>query len=96
MPRQGNKFTAVIEVIADSALAYDLTCDVQTKNAEAADSAVSATPIGTVTITGPGATVAEATASGCLEVVRYKFTATGTGGVRWIHFRSNPPIWQPN
>lgn len=94
MPRQGDGFTAVVEVIADSGAAYTLKCDVETKNNESADSAVSGT-IGSVTITGPGAAVGEATALHCLELVRYKYTATGTA-LEWVHFRANPPIWQPN
>ncbi len=95
MPRQGDDFTAVFEVITDSGGDYTLTCDVETKNAEDSDSAVSGN-IGTVTITGPGAQVKEVGALGALELVRYKFTATGTSAIQWIHFRSNPPIWQPN
>jgi hypothetical protein len=28
--------------------------------------------------------------------VRYKFYIRGTTSEQWIHFRMNPPIWQPN
>lgn len=95
MPRQGNDLTAVIEVITDSGHTYSLVCSIETKNNEDADSAVSGN-IGTVTITGPGATVAEMSGSDALELVRFKFVASVETTQAWIHFHSNPPIWQPN
>jgi hypothetical protein len=34
--------------------------------------------------------------TGCKELVRYKFTLQGSSAVRWVHFRTNAPIWLPN
>lgn len=94
-PRQGNAFTAVIEFLRRSG-DLTMTCQVQTKNNEERD--VDADPLGsafTVTTSTP-ATVTKADRSGARELVRYEFSITGNSGVRWVHFRSNPPIWQPN
>lgn len=89
MPRQGDKLTAVIEVIRASSATYSLTVYVQTKNAEDSDAALSV--IGTDTGTG----LFEVSGSGALELVRFLFKLSDTS-LGWIHFRSNPPIWQPN
>lgn len=91
MPRQGNDMTAVTEVIKTSGV-LTLTCAVETKNAEDADSAAS--NLGSVDATTAG-TVTKSVI-GCKELVRYRFEATGTSQVEWVHFRSNSPIWQPN
>jgi hypothetical protein len=93
MPRQGNTFLAVVQVMKQSASGWSVVCDIETKNAEDPDSAVGS-PIGTVTITTP--TTGRATATGCLELVRTKYSVTGSGGDRWLHLRANPPIWLPN
>jgi hypothetical protein len=83
----------LFEVLKSSG-AFDLLCEIQTKNAEDADNAVGAS-LGSVTISS--ATTGEASVtSGCLELVRYKFTATAETSLQWVHFRSNPPMWQPN
>lgn len=96
-PRQGNACTVVIEVMLASGALTTFTCQVETKNNEDADSGLSnvgsAFAISTSTSTGSTTTAAR---SGFKELVRYKFTATGSGATRWIHFRSNAPIWQPN
>ena len=91
-PRQGNALTLVLEVMKASG-AFDFAFDVQTKNQEDADSALTA--LGS----GSSATAGTATllVTGCLELVRYKFVLRGTGGSAvWVHFRSNAPQWQPN
>ena len=94
-PRQGNAFRAVIEVLRSSSDANTaLSCVVQTKNNEDSDAAP--TTLATITVTISQSTVTTQIVEGCLELVRYKFTATGTSSVRWIHFRSDPPMWLPN
>jgi len=93
MPRQGNVFIAVLEVIKQSASGWSVTCDIETKNAEDPDSAVGS-PIGTISMTSTG--TQRATATGCLELVRMKFSVSGSGADRWLHLRANPPIWLPN
>ncbi len=92
MPRQGDAFTAVLEILRDSGGAYSVQCDVETKNMEAPDS--SASTLGTVTGTAVGTTTGLVT--GCLELVRYKFRTTATSSNQWVHFRTDAPIWQPN
>lgn len=91
-PRQADAFTAVLEVLKTSGGAFTLSWEVQTKNQEQADS--SASVLATASVTGGGTKTS--LVSGCLELVRYKFTATGTSAEQWIHFRSNAPQWQPN
>ena len=95
MPRQGDAFTQVVEFMRSSG-ALSMTCLVQTKNNE--DSDASATNLGAafaVSTASPG-DVTTANRSGALELVRCELTVTGTSATRWVHFRSNPPIWQPN
>ena len=95
VPRQGNDMTANIEVI-EAMTPFNLTYIIETKNAEDADS--SAAPL-----TGTGSLTATGTdslsVSGAKELVRIKFALAGDSVGRsdtWIHFRSNPFIWQPN
>ena len=94
MPRQGNSLSAVLEVI-DHMPPFSLKCEVQTKNNEDSDASASLLT-GNVTRTSNG--TSNFTTSGCEELVRFKFTATGDGETTdtWVHFRTNPPIWQPN
>lgn len=95
MPRQGNNFTAVVEVIAVGG-SYTLTCALQTKNSEDSDASPSAIGSGDTSASAP-TTLTVSNTGGALELVRYKFTAaSGTTSATWIHFRSNAPIWQPN
>jgi hypothetical protein len=72
--------------------------DVQTKNNEDADNAASVgTPLGTITFTNvTSPETKKVTCSACLELVRYRYTLSAESGLEWIHFRANPPIWQPN
>lgn len=94
MPRQGDAFTVVIEVLRTSGT-LTFSCQVQTKNAEDADSAASS--LGSaISVTTTAGAVTKANRTGALELVRYALTITGSSALRWIHFRSNPPIWQPN
>jgi hypothetical protein len=98
LPRQGDKFTAVVEVIKTSNIGGGPTLQVayETKNQEDADNAVVGT-IGSVlltTITAP--TTASFACSGCKELVRCVYEVSAGGNEEWIHLRSNPPIWQPN
>lgn len=93
-PRQGDAFTQVIEFLRSSG-AMTMTCQVETKNNE--DSDAGAANLGaSFSVTTTTATVTTANRSGAKELVRCKVTVTGTSATRWVHFRSNPPIWQPN
>ena len=94
MPRQGDKCSVVLQVLkASAASGWSLKCEIETKNAEDSDS--SPTSIGDVTLSAVGTSNSLVTA-GCLELVRFKFSGTGGGTDRWVHFRSNPILWQPN
>lgn len=94
MPRRGNGFLAVLQVFLASSTSntYTVKVEVQTKNAEDVDPTTALT--GSITVNDVG--VEEALFSGCLELVRYKYTLTGVSLDRWVHLRMNPPIWQPN
>jgi hypothetical protein len=91
MPRQGNAFTAVIELMKTSSTGWTFVLGIETKNAEDKDS--DATSLASSSLTTID--THELAATGCKELVRYKFSVT-SGAERWIHFRMNPPIWQPN
>ena len=93
-PRQGNKFTAIVQVIRVSGISgtVNFRLDVETKNREASDA--SPTALGNGNRTGAG--MLEVANTGALELIRYKFTITGNSGVEWVHFRSNPPLWLRN
>jgi hypothetical protein len=67
---------------------------VQTKNNEDSDAALSA--LATFSVTTTAGAVTTHLCTGSLEQVRYKFTVTGTSSTRWIHFRSDAIVWQPN
>jgi hypothetical protein len=53
-----------------------------------------ATNLGNFNASAVGTTTKAIT--GCLELVRYKYSFSGNSTDRWIHLRMNPPIWQPN
>lgn len=96
-PRQGDSCTVVIEVQRVSGTLSTFTCQVYTKNNEDPDS--SATTVGsaiTLSTSTTDSVTTTAVRSSFKELVRYVITATGSGATRWIHFRTNPPIWQPN
>jgi len=92
MPRGGNAFSATLEVMRESAAGWDFEAKVETKNAEDNDSAAS--QIGSLSRTTP--CFDTQLISDCLELVRYHFKVRATTSQKWIHFRMNPPIWQPN
>jgi hypothetical protein len=93
MPRQGDKYTAVVELMRQSSGGWSFVLAVETKNAEDADSAAST--LGSITKTALG-TFSDLSVSGCKELVRHKVSITSSGVEQWLHFRSNPPVWQPN
>lgn len=96
-PRQGNECTAVIEVMRASGTLSSFTCQVQTKTNEDPDS--SAVNVGAAFNVAWLTTASKTTnepRSGFKELVRYKFVVAGSGATRWIHFRSNTPLWEPN
>ena len=96
-PRQGDACTVVIEALRASGALTTFTCQVQTKNNEDTDS--SATSVGSAIAIGTSTTQSVTTMaarSGFKELVRYEYNVVGSSATRWIHFRSNPPIWQPN
>lgn len=90
MPRQADSFTAVFEVIKASSAGYTFKCEVQTKNDEDADTA--AASLGSVIVTA----TQSVRVTKCKELVRYVYACTSPGADRWIHFRANPPMWEPN
>jgi hypothetical protein len=92
MPRGGDAFTAVLEVMRTMGGAFTLIVEIETKNREDADTAVSS--LGTMSTNGTG--TIQKHFSGCKELVRCKYTATGTSAIQWLHVRMNHPIWQPN
>jgi hypothetical protein len=102
MPRQGNVFQAVIEVIRASDTSNShLRCTVQTKNNEDSDASGSVTDL--VSFNANMSVTARFTAlkvqdvtGGCLELVRYKYEAYDDSALQWIHFRALAPIWEPN
>lgn len=97
-PRQGDKFTAVVEVIRTSNLGGGptLTVSFETKNQEDADNEVVGT-IGTKTWTGIMAPFTDNfSCSGCKELVRCVYQLSSEESEEWIHLRLNPPIWQVN
>jgi hypothetical protein len=98
MPRGGNALTAVLEIMKTSATGWVFNVDIETKNAEDSDASptVLSTFQASTTGTFRGATTGTGVATGCRELVRYKFYIRGTTSEQWIHFRMNPPIWQPN
>lgn len=91
-PRQGDSFTALVEVIKTSG-AFLAEVQVQTKNEEQADA--SASSLGAVFSISAEGTATELR-SGCLELVRYEITLSGVNADRWAHMRFNAPQWQPN
>lgn len=96
MPRQGDSFLMVAQVIKASATTgWSFEVIAQTKNAEDADPALSAAGLASFAMTAAG--TSSTLVSGCKELVRLVFNAVATGGgARWLHFRANPPIWRPN
>jgi len=94
MPRQGDAFTVVIQVLQVSGTLLAFNCDVETKNNEESDSDATM-PGSTMAITATAGAVSTQAFSRAKELVRYVFTLKGSGA-QWVHFRSNPPIWQPN
>jgi hypothetical protein len=96
MPRQGNSFLMVIQIMKASAgSGWGVKINVQTKNAEEADPAISAAGLTTLSMTT--ATTERQLVVGCKELVRLVYNATTNGGpAQWLHLRANPPIWLPN
>jgi len=93
MPRQGDAFTAVIEVLKQSGTGWSLVLEVQSKNQEDPDSAAGVlASSSSLTTTG----TFSVSANKALELVRYCLVCTGSGTDRWLHLRMNPILWQPN
>ena len=97
-PRQGDKFTAVVEVIRTSNISGGPTLQVwyETKNQEDADNEVVGN-IGTVTLANITAPVTQKfSCTGCKELVRCVYVLSAEDATEWIHLRANPPVWQVN
>lgn len=95
-PRQGNECTVVIEVLRASGALTTFTCQVYTKDQEDADPGTTVGSSITIGSSTTASTITPAVRSGFKELVRYEITLQGSGADRWVHFRSNPPIWEPN
>lgn len=97
MPRQGDAFSCLLEVIkASAASGWSLKMDFETKNNEDPDSGATGLA-NALTASGAGTVGVENT--GCKELVRFVYSGTGGGSSgldRWVHFRVNPLMWQPN
>ena len=97
-PRGGDNVTATLEVVEISSAT--LKVELFTKNSEDAGNGSNADSAGTpisisATATGrTSATWSQPTTStvSIKEMVRYKFTVTGTG-TNWVLFRMLPPVW---
>lgn len=91
--RAADAATFLVEVLLASGGTWGLDVLVQHKKSEDADSAATTAATFT-TITAVG--TSSKSASGLKELVRYKYSLTADSSAEWIHFRANPPIWQPN
>ena len=93
-PREADAATFVLEVMHISTSNCQITVTVQHKEKQEDDAAaVTAGTFSAVT----SATTATKNASGLKELVRFKYVVMRlTGTNEWLHFRVNPPLWQPN
>ena len=100
-PRKGNAFFPSVQYLNRSG-AVTFTCQMQTKNNEDSDASpaslgssfsIQMTTLGEVTL---GAVPTPLPIVGCLELVRYKMTISGSGADRWVHFRMMAPVWISN
>jgi hypothetical protein len=93
IPRQGDAFTAVVQILnAFATTGWTVTVKLETKDNEQDDG--SALPLGSYNMTAVGTQSSKFT--GCLELVRYRFECASGGTARWLHLRCNPIIWNPN
>ena len=98
-PRQGDNFKATLDLVAVSGDSHSLKVEVFTKNGEDTGDGVNAdngaTPqnITRTTVGRSSATwKSDSLTPGLEELVRYKFTASGTQGDS-VTFRMLPPVW---
>lgn len=96
VPRQGDAFRAVVELLRTSGAIASFSCVGQTKNREDSDDDAVDLAGSPLTVTTTPGDVSTATFSEARELVRYKFSIAGSSALRWVHFRSNPMIWLPN
>ena len=95
-PRQGDSVTCTLDMVAISG-AITLTVELFTKNTEDQGDGENADPSSpTTAITASATGRASATwigtdSEGPKELVRYKFSSTGSGG--WFLFRMLDPVW---
>lgn len=96
-PRRGDAMRPAVQYFNKSGTISTFTCQVQTKNREDSDqSAVNLGSAVTVaTASGGQVTVGGTNITGCLELVRFRYTL-GAASTRWVHFRGLDPLWMPN
>lgn len=92
-PRQGDYLRATLEIAAISGATLEV--EVFTKNAEQSTNGVDADTGTSISSNAVGRGTAEwgpTGSTGLLELVRYKFTASGSSG-NWVLFRMLSPVW---
>lgn len=96
-PRQADNARMTAEVVAVSGAT--LKVELFTKNKEDAGDGTNADSAGTptnITLSAAGRTTTEwlsRSTIGLKELVRFKFTVTGTNNYDWVLFRMLPAIW---
>jgi len=92
MSREADSATFVAEVLFDSG-SFSLDIVVQHKNTEDIDTAAAtAASFSSISTRSTSSVLG----TGLKELVRYKYTVTGSAATCWVHLRMNPPLWQPN
>lgn len=98
-PRGGDKLLATLEVVAVSGATVKV--ELFTKNSEDPDDGDPADTGGSpvnITRSSAGRTTQEwsdeeASTIGIEELVRYKYTVSGSASSDWVLFRMLPPVW---
>lgn len=94
-PKGANNLRASLELVKAAASADSIKLEVATKNVE--DSGDGTDVSGSITITGSQVGTANQRQTTAFmgvvkEMVRYKFTVSGSSG-NWVLFRALPPVW---
>ena len=92
MPRQADNITFSAEVVARTS-GSSLTVALYEKNKEDTGDG---SPVASASFTISSETSDSYTASGVKEMIRYKYSAAGTGASDYVLFRSLDPVWADN